>query len=621
MLARNTILESRYRIIRPLGKGGMGQVYEAIDDTIDSIVAIKETLTTSDKLRNAFRHEARTLANLKHPALPRVTHHFFQDDGQFLVMEFIEGLNLAQRLDLRGRPFDYAEVLVWTEKLLSALAYLHNQKPEPIVHRDIKPANIKVTSEGDIYLLDFGLARGAPGQEASSVHAFTAPYASLEQLQNSVTTPQSDVYSLGATLYHLLTGQVPIPASQRFEGLEEVDRDPLALAHEINSQVPEWLSEIISKSMAIRRRDRFASANEMKTALQAAQRDAAEAPTVPLPAPMPAPLKSTTPPADERKPESAEPKHLPTMPTPFVPQPLPGRVATDPIPAAETIAPYDSSPPGKPNHAMIAFAIIAAIVAITGLGIYWIVSPESGAQTDSAEQTAGTSRKPPISAPPAPAGMVYVPGGEFTMGRDDGDDYERPAHKVTVAPFFIDQYEVTCGDLADFIKKSGQSTGGVSSNACLENSDPKIAASEVTWDAAGRYCKWVSKRLPTEEEWEFAARGTDGRIYPWGNEWQQSAANAAGADSKPADGGLNKNGASPFGVYDMSGNVWEWTASKLTAYPGGTLPAQTVDSRVIRGGAYDSDQKTATTTYRRGYPARGNYDYSKTGFRCAKDVR
>src|ERR1051325_8392882 len=100
--------------------------------------------------------------------------------------------------------------------------------------------------------------------------------------------------------------------------------------------MPEWVSQIILKSMAIRRRDRFASANEMKTALQAAQRDAAEAPTVPLPAPMPPPLKSTAPPADERKPESAEPKHLPTMPTPFVPQPMPGRVATDPIPAAET---------------------------------------------------------------------------------------------------------------------------------------------------------------------------------------------------------------------------------------------------------------------------------------------
>ena len=271
---------------------------------------------------------------------------------------------------------------------------------------------------------------------------------------------------------------------------------------------------------------------------------------------------------------------------------------------------------------MIALLIIIAVAAVGGLGIYLLASRGGEPPNNAATQSSATLNNPQPSVPLAPAGMVYVPGGEFTMGRDDGDEYERPAHKVTVKPFYIDQFEVTCGDLINFINQSGQSAGGMGSYGCFENPDHKVAATEVNWDAAVRYCKWVSKRLPTEEEWEFAARGTDGRIYPWGNSWQQYSANAAGASSKASDGGLYKNGVSPFGAYDMSGNAWEWTASNLTTYPGGQLPIKpAADMRVIRGGAYDSDQNTATTTYRRGYPASGNYDYSKTGFRCAKDVR
>src|SRR4030095_1258925 len=122
MLTRNTVLEGRYRIIRPLGKGGMGQVYEAIDNKWDSIVAIKETFADNAKLQNAFEREAKLLANLTHRALPKVTDHFTTDTGQFLVMEFIEGRNLAERLaellKLSGRPFRHDNVLQWANELL-----------------------------------------------------------------------------------------------------------------------------------------------------------------------------------------------------------------------------------------------------------------------------------------------------------------------------------------------------------------------------------------------------------------------------------------------------------------------------------------------------------------------
>jgi serine/threonine protein kinase len=269
MLSRNTILQNRYRIVRPLGKGGMGEVYEAIDDTVDSIVAIKETFANTDKLRSAFEHEAKLLANLKHPVLPRVMHHFLQGNRQFLVMEFVDGLNLAQLLELRGLPFRYETIIPWTEKLLDALAYLHRQR-EPIIHRDIKPANIKATNEGEIYLLDFGLAKGAPGQDTSSVHGYTAAYAPLEQLNNSGTSAQSDLYSLGATLYHLLTGDPPISASKREEIMEDGNRDPLIPVHRSNPELPEALSVIIAQAMGMKRRDRFASAVSMRESLREA---------------------------------------------------------------------------------------------------------------------------------------------------------------------------------------------------------------------------------------------------------------------------------------------------------------------------------------------------------------
>jgi formylglycine-generating enzyme required for sulfatase activity len=216
--------------------------------------------------------------------------------------------------------------------------------------------------------------------------------------------------------------------------------------------------------------------------------------------------------------------------------------------------------------------------------------------------------------------MVYIPGDEFMMGRDDGDEYERPAHKVTVKPLFMDIDEVTNEDYANFVKATRHPSPPQWANGVVPPGAAHKPVTGVTWDDATAYAKWAGKRLPTEEEWEFAARSTDGRRYPWGNDWHSGNANADDASKTLADVGSFK-GTSPYGVMDMVGNAWEWTATKLAAYPGGQLSKQmTGDVRVIRGGSYTESKDEATNTFRRGYPARGNYDYAKTGFRCAKDV-
>jgi serine/threonine protein kinase len=288
MLSRNHFLQQRYRIIRALSAGGFGQVYEALDDKLDCIVAIKERLArlNSEKMRRAFEKEAKLLANLRHPVLPKVMDHFFVGDGQYLVMEFIEGDDLARLLSKWKQPFTVEQVLTWADELLKALTYLHT-RPEVILHRDIKPANIKLTNDGEIFLLDFGLAKGYAGemsvpdtsQRSSSVHGFTAAYAPLEQLNRAGTNEQSDIYSFGASLYHLLTGRPPVSASRRYDSIEMGGRDPLLAAHELNQFVPQSVSSIISQAMAMSRRERLGSATEMRQALIDARREMAESET------------------------------------------------------------------------------------------------------------------------------------------------------------------------------------------------------------------------------------------------------------------------------------------------------------------------------------------------------
>src|SRR5215813_12117237 len=275
MLSADTILQNRYRVVRELARGGMGAIYEAIDQRVSCVVALKQTLVGANtEARQGFRREAALLANLRHSSLPKVMDYFSEGDGEFLVMEYITGHDLAELLHLRGGPFPFEKALEWAEQLLRLLEYLHSRNP-PIIHRDIKPSNLKLTSDGEIFLLDFGLAKGALGQMSvvrnnQSVYGYTPVYAPLEQIHSSGTDPRSDLYSLGATLYDLLTDQPPVSSFARFEAAETDQPDPLQPINEINGAVPAAVAAEIQRAMAVRRRDRYESAAEMREALRAA---------------------------------------------------------------------------------------------------------------------------------------------------------------------------------------------------------------------------------------------------------------------------------------------------------------------------------------------------------------
>ena len=218
-LPAGTVLAGRYRIIRLLGQGGMSRVYLAEDTRLRVRVAVKENLQTNPEARRQFEREARILARLSHPNLPRVTDHFTdpQTGRQYLVMDYVEGEDLETMVKRRG-PLPEQTALAWVGQVLDALEYLHAQQP-PIIHRDVKPGNIKITPEGKAVLVDFGIAKvGGPALSTlTGARAVTPGYAPPEQY-GMRTTERSDIYSVGATLYTLLTGRVPPEAPLRLAG-------------------------------------------------------------------------------------------------------------------------------------------------------------------------------------------------------------------------------------------------------------------------------------------------------------------------------------------------------------------------------------------------------------------
>ncbi len=269
MIAPNTLLQNRYLIKRRLAQGGMGAVYIAEAVHLDNLtVAVKETFFTDDHLRQQFKREAALLARLRHPALPTVHDHFSENDGQFLVMEYIPGDDFAalleKHLDETGEPFDWRQVMTWADRLLDALDYLHTNEP-PIIHRDIKPHNLKLTPRGKLFLIDFGLSKIAASASRSggSVHGYTMAYAPPEQMDGSGTDERSDIYSLGATLYHLLTGKPPIDAKVREEISKHLMPDPLQPVHQVNQKAPFAVASMVAQAMAIKREERYQSAAAM----------------------------------------------------------------------------------------------------------------------------------------------------------------------------------------------------------------------------------------------------------------------------------------------------------------------------------------------------------------------
>jgi len=601
------LLQDKYRIVRLLGRGGYGAVYYAEQLHLGGApCAVKELLpdpnATPQQEQQAatqFQFEANVLARLSDPALPKVTDSFREGGRYYLVMEYVEGETLEDILARAGRPLPEAQILGWASVLCDALTYLHTRQPNPVIHRDIKPVNIKITPDGKLKLIDFGIAKlmAFGAGTATAARAVSPPYSPLEQYGTG-TDARSDIYAVGVTLYQLLTNHLPP------EGPDRMTK-PLTPPRQINPAVSANTDALILKAIAVMPADRFQSAAEMQRALTGPPQ-----PTVPAQPPIavagaivgivcllalglgalmllqtPAPAPAPTAAPWTKAPE-------PTVAPTAAPPTLSGRATSVP----PTTAPTSILPPPP-------------TVAPT------LVIPS--------RSRAGEERL--VDGAP----MVLVSAGEFTMGSNDGASDENPVHNVYLDAFWIDKFEVTNA----LYKKC------VDAGKCQPPSPTKSFTRDsyygdarydnypviyVSWNDASAFCSWAGKHLPTEAEWEKAARGTDGRVYPWGNTFDKNLLNSfEGGKGDTTAVGSYLGGASPYSVMDMAGNVWEWVAdwysdnyyvSSPRNNPKGPSSGQ---SRVLRGGSW-GDLRYLVRVSSRNYGYSPVLRYYVIGFRCAQ---
>ncbi|MCA9942579.1 MAG: SUMF1/EgtB/PvdO family nonheme iron enzyme, partial [Anaerolineales bacterium] len=487
------LLNKRYRIIHLLAEGQYGNVYRARDVVDNRDVAVKEYHDSSVEMQKRFRQEARRLSELSHPQLPEVLDHFaIESSGQYLVSSFVDGVDLQTLLNQYGRlPHD--PLIEWLQAACQPLTYLH-QKGQ--LHLNIKPANIRLTPNGDVFLVDSGL----PGL---GVHLHDTGYGSPEQQAQLDVSPASDIYSLGATLYTLLTNQIPPNALSRESGLAD-----LTPAREINTDVPPYLSLVANRALSLRPDARYETAESFANAL-------------------------------------TRPNSQPTPP-PAEPRRSPGRTLGSPPPPR-------LSPRTRrqiEQRTIVGLAVLLVFVLLIGA----IFTVPSLWQPDEAEQAEATvtlesaivaaltsiaptpSPLPAPTLPPTPspepfitdtgARMIFMPGGLFRMGTDEGEVDERPSHLVRMAPFFIDETEVTNGQYAQCVA-AGVCDAPQRSSATYHPAyygDPAYddyPVIFVSWYDADTFCDWRGGRLPSEAEWEMAAGfdPTQSIIlrYPWGD--------------------------------------------------------------------------------------------------------
>ncbi len=290
LLESGVVLKERYRVVGPIGRGGMGAVYRSEDLLLTGRVCAVKEITPADvdvsaktlqQLREQFRREAEVLARLDHPNLPKVSDYFTHGDREYLVMDFVPGHDLREiieqtRQDNQHLPVD--RVLTWANQLCDALTYLHQQDP-PILHRDIKPSNIKLTPAGYLKLVDFGLVKLLSSDEARTITVVqgrgTAAYTPLEQYgtDDEHTDFQSDVYALSATLYHLLTNKPPATAQERF-----LESEVFIPPRDINPEIPQSVAQAIVTGLALHPKNRPQSIRAFSRLLHASEDGATPTP-------------------------------------------------------------------------------------------------------------------------------------------------------------------------------------------------------------------------------------------------------------------------------------------------------------------------------------------------------
>ena len=542
----------------------------------------------------------------------------------YCIFEWLEGRSLETEIVNRRGGHSISEALAIVEPAARALAAAHALD---IAHGDVRPANLWLADQKTrmrIKLTQFVLA----SHIGPATGTFAPEYGAPEHFKRSYGPigPATDVYGLALTLVELVSGRRALEGADRTElylATSDLARRPTLRAR--GAEVNDLVEAVIARALAVDPKRRFANARDFWDALIGA---------VPELTPATPSVKSSDPPSGAL---------------------WPARGNTPPPTLAEDARLGDSVKvaafvPPKPEEkkrdrsALVAWLLVAALgaigITIVVLKIRHTPPPAKPPPPPPPPPTAKASEEPAVEVQPFLTDMARVPPGTFVMGTDKEGKGDGPAHRVTITKaFYIDRTEVPVESYATCVEEGACTPARVHAGDIVETTwgcntvkdRPRHPANCVDRAQAAAYCQFAQKRLATEAEWEYAARGTDGREWPWGNAPPTTCATAilmvsSGAcrDHKGTwEIGTTADGKSPFGALDMAGNVWEWVADGYEPYPQGevTDPVVAVPPNgrgVLRGGSWDYAPTSAKTTYR--LPFAANAGNASTGFRCARDA-
>ena len=668
----------KYELHEELGRGGFGTVYRATDTTLGRDVALKvlhPQLTIEPDFIQRFRNEARLVASLRSPHIVTIYELGEVNGRVFIAMEYLSGGSLKDRLDKTG-PIPFEETMEIMKQVCAGLETAHEQG---LVHRDVKPGNILFDSRGNAVIADFGLARAIQLSSVSSSSSTggvgTPAYRAPELwLGKPPASPTTDIYSLGCVLSEMLTCQMLFLGETTEEILTRHLITGASFPMNYPAGVPDGIRSVIQKAVAKAQPERFQSASEFIEAVKTCKSGS--------------PAKSNT-----GKEKNHEPVKKHSRPGSillwlagillmicagiwlFARQSTRTPQAFSTLSGTQTaLADVQKTVKADLDKTVIQETISRIVVKTkaalnatqsvlnqTLTVLSWTDTPtmtQTITNSPVPTNTLTTMNTPTITNSPVPTNtpalgigstrirgldemtMVYVPAGEFEMGSDDGSPDEQPVHTVYLGDYWIDQTEVTNGQYERCVvsggcskpKNSGSSTRDSYYSSGQYRNYPVIY---VDWNQADAYCTWAGGRLPTEAEWEKAARGTDGRIYPWEDEFDGTKLNYCDKncsldwkDEKYDDGyvdtapvGSYPAGSSPYGALDMAGNVWEWASDWYAedyyknSPDRNPIGPQSGEYRVLRGGSWGYDDSLSRSAYRYWVdPALRN---SFIGFRCA----
>jgi formylglycine-generating enzyme required for sulfatase activity len=605
-LVSGSLLSQRYRIQKTIGIGGMGRVYLGEDEKLKMPVAIKvmrEILSRDPGSVARLMAEARHAMQLAHANIVRV--HNFEDDGivKFLVMEYVNGETLAHRIASQGKLSEEETRRIGIA-ICDGLEHAHEKR---VIHRDLKPANVLLGKDGSIKIADFGIARACRDSvsrlTAQKDDSGTLPYMSPEQMMGE-SSETSDIYSLGAVLYELLSGEPPFHTGDIPTQIREKPPKPLA-------GVSSELNAIVLRCLEKNPQIRFAHVHDLRLALAGSQ--------------LPVVVQSS---------QISNPKYLPIAETgvPETIQPREGAVSVK-IPPGGTIR--------RPLRWVVLGVIVVIAVGISILAIILYPHLKAGyvAQKDIPAFVDAEGPSPSLPgtiwrAPIDEREMAWVPAGSFWMGSWaavlKSAEFEVIPHSVRVQRgFWLDTTEVTYEAFRRFVLANPEWQKGRINDkhhdghyledwSGTEYRDGLAAYPVifVSWYAARAYAQWAGKRLPTEAEWEYACRAGTATAFWWGDNLDPGRANVNNQGSLPAV----ESHKNPWGLYDMTGNLWEMTSSLANPYPyrsdDGREDPGAPGVRAVRGGGWASPEEALRSGYRGMSAATTCGDWQ--GFRCAR---